>query len=66
MPVVSMLDVSSSTYTLINLVPSNLILILLPTISLGNTKSSRIESWTAVNVRLKYKMKSSQYPILTQ
>ena len=40
------------TYTLMSLVPSSFTLILLPTISAGYTKSSKMASCTAVNVRL--------------
>lgn len=42
-----------SRWTLMSLLLSSFTLILLPTISLGNTRSSKMASWTAVRVRLR-------------
>ena len=52
---VTMLLPLKDTHTLINLLPSILTRILLPTISAGCTRSSRMASCTAVRVRLRKK-----------
>lgn len=51
-------SVSQQAYTLMSLVPSSFTLILLPTISAGYTKSSRMASCTAVSVRLHRRKKN--------
>ena len=46
-------DKSAGTHTFSNFDPSWLMRVRLPTISVGNTRSSRIFSWTSVRVRLR-------------